>query len=68
MASVLKVPESTINDTASPDTIENWDSLKQINLLTALEEEFEIEFEEEQLPEMLNFKLICLAVQKHVPN
>ena len=62
MAAVFETELNNITDDASPDTIENWDSLRLINLVAALEDEFEVEFEEEEIVEMLNFKLISLLV------
>lgn len=62
MAAVFETDISNITQDASPDTIDNWDSLRLINLVAALEEEFNIEFDEEDIAEMLNFKLIYLLV------
>lgn len=62
MTAVFETEIENISDDASPDTINNWDSLRLINLVAAIEEEFDIEFEEEEIIEMLNFKLICLLV------
>jgi acyl carrier protein len=58
MAMVFDIPSETIEDSSSPDTIENWESLNHINLITGLEEEFNIRFTDEEIGEMLNFKLI----------
>lgn len=33
-----------INDTTSSETIEDWDSLNHINLVSAIEKEFKIKF------------------------
>ena len=62
MAAVFETEIENITDDASSDTIDNWDSLRLINLVAAIEEEFDIEFEEEEIIEMLNFKLISLLV------
>lgn len=64
MSAVFETDISNITDDASPDTIDNWDSLRLINLVAALEEEFDIEFEEEEIVEMLNFKLISILVSE----
>lgn len=64
MAAVFETDAGKIPDDASPNTFENWDSLRLINLVTALEEEFEIEFEEEEIGEMLNLELITLMVSE----
>lgn len=58
MASVFEMPVENINNDSSPDSIDNWDSLKHMNLVVALEEEFNIEFDDVEITEMMNFKLI----------
>lgn len=64
MSEVLDIEEILINDSTSAEMIENWDSLKQMNLIVALEEEFDIEFDGEDLENLINFKLICLIIQE----
>ena len=49
MSSVFHVPVEKIKDDASPDTIESWDSLKHMNLIVALEEEFRTEFNDNEI-------------------
>lgn len=58
MSAVFDLPVEEINNESSPDTIESWDSLKHMNLVVALEEEFNIEFDDVEITEMMNFKLI----------
>jgi len=65
MSAVFEVPIEQITDDSSPDTIENWDSLKHINLITSLEEEFNTRFTDEQIGEMLNFKLVLNALKEN---
>ena len=64
VSKVLGVPAEDLADSTSPDTVDGWDSIKNMNLVLALEDEFEIEFSDEQLDSMLNFELIALAVQE----
>jgi|TARA_B100001964_G_C14187546_1_gene579399 acyl carrier protein len=47
MSNVLNIDIALINNNTSPDNVENWDSLKHMNLIIALEEEFEFEFDEQ---------------------
>ena len=58
MSAVFDIPVDQIKDNSSADTIESWDSLKHMNLVVALEEEFEIEFKDDEIIEMMNYLLI----------
>ena len=62
MASVFGCNTSEIDDSTSADTLENWDSLRHMNLIVALEEEFNLNFSEDETMEMLNYKLICIVI------
>lgn len=64
MSAVFEVPFEKINDKSSPDTIESWDSLKHMNLVLAMEEEFDVYFNDEEIVEMLNYSLIRLILSK----
>jgi len=65
LSDVLKVDVSTIDETASVDTIDNWDSLNHLNLVLALEQQFNISFTEEQTVEILNYQLIKEVLKEH---
>jgi acyl carrier protein len=64
MASVFEIPVEDINDDSSTNSIENWDSLRHMNLITVLEEEFGIRFNDEQIIEMLNFEQVINNTNK----
>ena len=66
MALVFDVPQEDINEDTSPVDLDNWDSIGSINLVTALEDEFDIEFEEEDIIEMLNFQLIKIKIEEKI--
>ena len=57
-SNIFGTPLNEINGQSSPDTIENWESINHIKLITALEEEFDVEFTDEEILEMQNVKLI----------
>ena len=65
LAKVFGVETSVIRDDATPDTIEQWDSLRHMNLILALEEEFAVEFSDEQTVEILSYPLIKAVLQEH---
>ena len=64
VSKVMGIPLSNVNIDSSPDTIEEWDSLKHINLMMALEEEFDMQFSPDEISDMLNMKLILLTVKE----
>ena len=41
---IFDVDDLVINNTTNSDEIEDWDSLKHINLVSAIEKEFKIKF------------------------
>jgi acyl carrier protein len=58
MAVVFGIEVDQIKDNAEPGLIETWDSLRHMNLIVALEEEFEINFTDNEITELLNLELI----------
>jgi acyl carrier protein len=44
VASSLKVPVASVSDDSSPDTLRRWDSLRHLDLMTAVEEAFGVRF------------------------
>ena len=51
-ADVLGVPAARLDARASAETIESWDSLQHLNLVLALEQEFGVQFEPEEMERM----------------
>lgn len=66
MADILLIERSAIHDQSSMDTIERWDSLAQIELITALEEEFGVTFEVEEFQTMTSFSDIIDILSEKV--
>ena len=62
MAAVFDIAPENISDEASPHDIKAWDSLKHMNLILALEEEFNIHFEDAEIPSLVNFRIIAATV------
>ena len=62
LAAVLDIPKEQIDENSSPEVHENWDSLRHMNLVVALEEEFEIDFNDDQIVAMKSFKDIINIV------
>jgi len=66
MAAVFEVSPDQISGQTSPHDLESWDSLKHMNLVAALEEEFDIKFEDEEIQSLVNFDIIVATVKAYV--
>lgn len=51
-ADVLRVPRSQIDMESTPQRIENWDSIEHVNLLVAIEQQFGVEFDPDEMAQM----------------
>ena len=49
---IFEIDKSEIDDEATPDDIEKWDSVLHMDLVAKFEENFEIQFEVEEITEM----------------
>jgi len=58
MALVFEIEPSQIPDSASTSTIDNWDSMNHMNLVVALEEEFNILFSDEEIVEIISLDAV----------
>lgn len=63
VSDIMKWPLKNVNDESSPYSIDTWDSLNQINLVLALEEEFDLRFDDEQIMEMIDVKSIIKTIE-----
>jgi acyl carrier protein len=62
LSNILDIPETEINEQSSMKSISNWDSLKHIQLMTAIEEEFEVTLSLEDMIAMTNYPTILTTV------
>lgn len=62
MAQVLQVDIASIDISTSTHSVESWDSLKHMQLILALEDEFGIQFPDELIPDLLDYTSIKDAV------
>ncbi len=60
---LFDVPLSGIAAESTPATLENWDSVQQLNLVLALEEEFGVRFEPEDMEKMQSIGQVADAVR-----
>jgi acyl carrier protein len=66
MASVMEVDFLTLGEDASMDSIPTWDSLRQMNLVLALEESFGVSIPDEDAANATSYKLLVLVLQEQL--
>ncbi len=64
MSAVFEVDVDSINEESSQDTIENWDSIKHLDLIVSLEDEFGVSIPLEEVQNMRNVKIIKLTIEE----
>ena len=63
ISDVLNVPVERLVDDASPQSIENWDSVQHLNIVLALEEGLKVQLDPEDIEAMKNVASIVTLVQ-----
>lgn len=59
-------PTLEIDLNTTPDDIEEWDSFEQINLISAIEDEFEIKFLLEDINELKSVRKMVEYIEKNL--
>jgi len=63
---VFGIDEEDVTLETSPETIDNWDSMNQLKLVTAIEEEFSINLSMTEIESIVNVKTLINIIQKHI--
>ena len=58
MAQVFNVEAGSISEESSPEDIERWDSLRHMQLILAIEDEFGVTFADDDIPNLLSLRAI----------
>lgn len=66
MATVLGISADAISDDTSMDTVESWDSIKHMNLVLAIEEEFGVSIPDEDAANITSYPLIRLVLAEQL--
>lgn len=64
VSNLFDVDVESLSLESSPDDIEKWDSLGHMNLVAAVEEEFEIELSDEDIDDMANIALLINIIEE----
>lgn len=64
IATVLEIELTDIDENSSMDTIEAWDSIKHMDLILSLEEEFGVSVPDEEAGDLTSYALIKLVMKE----
>lgn len=62
-ADVLQVPAAQITQESSTENMDSWDSVHHLNLVLALEQEFDLQFEPEEMDQMHRISHIVTVLE-----
>jgi acyl carrier protein len=68
VSQVMDAPLEQLTLESSQDSVENWDSIKHMNLVLSLEEEFNIAFSDSEIIELLSIELIIEIISNKLTN
>lgn len=64
MADLFNQSPDEVKLSSSPDSIDIWDSMQNLNIVIALEQEFGVQFDPEDIERMKTVELIVLIVDE----
>jgi len=66
MSIVFDAQVENLGGNPSPDTLEAWDSLNHMKLISSLEEEFGIQFDDDDILNMKDYHSVQSILSKHL--
>jgi acyl carrier protein len=66
VAAMLDIDVSTVGPTTSTDTVEQWDSVRHMNLVIALEDAFGITIPDDEVASMTSYPIVKAIVEEQL--
>jgi len=66
MAAMLDIDPLSIGPGTSPDTVPEWDSVRHMNLIIAIEQTFGITVPDEDVAEMTSYLIIKAVIEEQL--
>lgn len=63
-ADIFTLDLTAVPASASRDTVSAWDSVAHVNLVLAVEQQFDVQFLPEEMLEMLSIELLAMLVEE----
>ena len=68
IAKILKLDVGQITSDFSQENMSSWDSVRHMNVVLGLENEFDIEFKDSELPTLVSLPIIVDAIEREFPS
>jgi acyl carrier protein len=68
LSKVMQVDPADLSIESSSVTVATWDSLKHMNLILALEDDFDVQFTDTEIVEMLSVDQIIKTLERKCSN
>jgi acyl carrier protein len=66
VAAMLDIDVSTVGPTTDTDTVANWDSVRHMNLVIALEEAFGISVPDDEVATLTSYPIVRAMVEEQL--
>lgn len=63
ISAATQTPSEQLNDQSSPSSVDRWDSINNLTIITDLEEKFNVTFSIDDIFEMQTIGEICNKIQ-----
>jgi acyl carrier protein len=65
-AEVFRLPQERVHPNLGPSDVERWDSVGHVMLVTAVEREFSIQFDVDEIMEFTSFLAMLSAIERRM--
>ena len=65
ISAILDEPKEKINTRSSANDLKGWDSVNHLNIILALQEEFDLKFNNDEINSMINIKIIVDTINSY---
>ncbi|MFO0388471.1 MAG: acyl carrier protein [Alphaproteobacteria bacterium] len=65
IADVLRLPEASVTGDTSMENTQEWDSLKHIEIIVAIEQQLGVELTGDEIADMISVKAIETILHRH---
>jgi len=61
---IMGIEDSHINNSTSMENVESWDSIKHMSFIIALEKEFNVDLDDDDIEQMINYEVIIAILNE----